>query len=85
MGRGSCAPLRRENGRCHEATMPMKPTPVEQCVTEGLNALTKNHATRLPGRLNRIMNVVIPTSLSRTMMGKMLAKTLVDRARQAAI
>jgi short-subunit dehydrogenase len=67
------------------ATMPMKPISVEQCVTEGLNALTKNHATRLPGRLNRIMNALIPTSLSRTMMGKMLAKTLVGRARQAAI
>lgn len=63
------------------ATMPMKPMPVEQCVFEGLEALKKNRATHLPGRINRIMNALIPTSLSRRMMGKMMAKTLVARVR----
>lgn len=65
------------------ATMPMKPMPVEQCVYEGLAALTKNRATHLPGRVNRIMNALIPTSLSRSMMGKMLAKALVGRTQPA--
>jgi hypothetical protein len=61
------------------ATMPMKPMKVEQCVSEGLDALQKNRATHLPGRLNRLMNGLIPASLSRAMMGKMLAKTLANK------
>jgi hypothetical protein len=63
------------------ATMPMKPMPVEQCVFEGLEAFKKNRATVLPGRVNRMMNTLIPTSLSRSMMGKMMAKTLAGRVR----
>ncbi len=63
------------------AKMPMKPMPVEQCVCEGLEALKKNRATVLPGRVNRVMNALIPTSLSRSMMGKMMARTLVTRVR----
>jgi len=66
------------------ATMPMKPMPVEQCVFEGLEALKRNRATHLSGRLNRIMNALIPASLSRTMTGKMMAKALAARARTAA-
>lgn len=56
--------------------MPMKPMTVEQCACEGLEGLSKNRATILPGRLNRMMNGLIPTSVSRSMMGKMIAKTL---------
>ncbi len=66
------------------ATMPMKPMPVEQCVFEGLEALKRNRATHLSGRLNRIMNALIPASLSRSMMGKMMAKALAARARTEA-
>jgi hypothetical protein len=62
------------------ATMPIKPMSVEQCVSEGIEALKKNRATILPGRMNRIMSALIPSSLSRSMMGKMLAKALVTRA-----
>jgi short-subunit dehydrogenase len=62
-------------------TMPMKPMPVEQCVYEGLEALRRNRATHLPGRMNRIMTALMPTSLSRSMMGKMMAKTLTTRPR----
>jgi short-subunit dehydrogenase len=66
------------------ADMPMKPMPVEQCVYEGLEALKRNRATHLSGRINRIMNALIPASLSRTMMGKMMAKALAARERNMA-
>lgn len=66
------------------ATMPMKPMSAEQCVFEGLEALKRNRATHLSGRMNRIMNTLIPASLSRSMMGKMMAKALAGRARTAA-
>jgi hypothetical protein len=64
--------------------MPMKPMTVEQCVFEGLAALQKNRSTILPGRINRIMDSLIPVSLARAMMGKMLGKALAARARPAA-
>lgn len=66
------------------ATMPMKPMSVEQCVREGLLALKQNRATHLSGRINRIMNALIPSSLSRAMMGKMLGKALASRAQKSA-
>jgi uncharacterized protein len=66
------------------ATMPMKPMLVAQCVFEGLEALTKNRATHIPGRINRIMHALIPTTLSRGMMGKMMAEALVTRTRPVA-
>jgi hypothetical protein len=65
------------------ATMPMKPMPVGQCVFEGLEALKRNRATHLSGRMNRIMNALIPASLSRGMMRTMMAKALSARARTA--
>lgn len=61
------------------ATMPMKPMPVEQCVFEGLEALKRNRATHLSGRINRIMNALIPAWLSRSLMRKMMAKALAAR------
>jgi uncharacterized protein len=66
------------------ADMPMKPMPVEQCVYEGLEALKRNRSTHLSGRINRIMNALIPASLSRSMMGKMMAKALAGRERTTA-
>lgn len=66
------------------ATMPMKPMPVEQCVFEGLRALKRNRATHLSGRVNRIMNALIPAQLSRGMMRKMMAKALANRAQTVA-
>jgi uncharacterized protein len=57
-------------------TMPMKPMAVEQCVSEGLKALQENRSMIIPGRLNRIMNAVVPASLVRGMMAKMFKKTL---------
>jgi short-subunit dehydrogenase len=61
------------------ATMPMKPMPVEQCVGEGLQALAANRALVIPGRLNRIMNAVIPAPAARAMMAGMFAKGLSHR------
>ena len=52
-----------------------------QGIYEGLEALRKNRATHLSGRMNRIMDALIPVSLSRSMMGKMIAKTVVARPR----
>lgn len=66
------------------ATMPMKPMPVEQCVFEGLEALKRNRATHLSGRINRIMSALIPARLSRGMMRTLMAKALAARTRSAA-
>jgi len=63
------------------ATMPIKPMPVEQCVFEGLEALKRNRATHLSGRINRIMNALIPARLSRGMMRTLMAKALAARGR----
>jgi hypothetical protein len=45
-------------------TMPMKPMKVEQCVSEGFKALQENRSMIVPGRLNRIMNALVPASLA---------------------
>jgi hypothetical protein len=56
------------------ATMLMKPMTVDRCVYEGLRALTKNRPIIIPGRINRIMNAVVPAALVRGMRAKMFAK-----------
>ncbi len=56
-------------------TMPMKPMTVDRCVYEGLRALSKNRPVMIPGRINRIMNAVIPAAVARGLMARMLAKT----------
>jgi short-subunit dehydrogenase len=60
-------------------TMPMKPMSVEQCVSEGLNALRENRSRIIPGRLNRIMNALVPASLTRKMEADMIGKALAIR------
>jgi hypothetical protein len=62
------------------ATMSMKPMTVDRCVDEGLRALIKNQPVIIPGRINRIMNAVIPAAVARRLMARMLAKTLVATA-----
>src|ERR1700722_7208702 len=49
-------------------TMPMKPTSVEQCVSEGLSGLVKNRSRIVPGRLNRTLNALVPAPLARKML-----------------
>jgi len=56
--------------------MPMKPMSVEQCVSEGLKALRENRSRIVPGRLNRIMNALVPASLARKMEADMIGKAL---------
>src|SRR2546428_8350351 len=65
-------------------TMPMKPMSVEQCVSEGLNALRENRSGIVPGRMNRIMNALVPASVKRTMTAKMLSKTLANKPTPAS-
>ena len=57
-------------------TSPMKPMSVEQCVSEGLNALRENRSRIIPGRLNRFMDAFVPAFVKRTMTAKMLGKAL---------
>src|SRR5271166_5123385 len=57
-------------------TMPMKPMSVEQCVSEGLGGLLKNRSRIVPGRLNRILNALVPASLARKMEADLLGKGL---------
>lgn len=57
------------------AAMPVKPMPVERCVREALAALAANRASIMPGRLYRIMNRLMPASLSRRMTAAMMLKS----------
>jgi len=60
-------------------TMPLKPMSVEQCVSEGLSGLRKNRSKVVPGRLNRIMNALVPAFLARTLEADLLGKALASR------
>jgi short-subunit dehydrogenase len=61
-------------------TLPMKPMSVEQCVSEALKALLKNRSRIVPGRLNRIMNALVPASLGRKMYADLLGKGFASKA-----
>jgi short-subunit dehydrogenase len=64
-------------------TMPMKPMSVEQCVSEGLSGLVKNRSRIVPGRLNRILNALVPPSLARKMLADLLGKGLASKSAPA--
>jgi short-subunit dehydrogenase len=64
-------------------TMPMKPMSVEQCVSEGLSGLLKNRSRIVPGRLNRIMNALVPASLARKLLADLLGKGLASKSAPA--
>ena len=49
-----------------------KPLSVQQSVREGLQALNANEMEVIPGRLNRVMNMVTPGWMKWLMNGKML-------------
>ena len=61
-------------------TMPMKPMKVEQCVSEAIRGLAANRSLVIPGRMNRIMNAIVPASVTRTMMAKMIEKSLATKS-----
>src|SRR6266404_6018410 len=64
-------------------TMPMKPMSVEQCVSEALDGLRQNRSKVIPGRLNRILNALVPASLARKIEADLLGKGLASKARSA--
>src|ERR1700731_68400 len=64
-------------------TMPMKPMSVEQCVSEGLSGLRKNRSRVVPGRLNRIMNALVPASLARKLLADLLGTALANKPASA--
>jgi uncharacterized protein len=64
-------------------TMPLKPMTVEQCVSEGLSGLIKNRSRVVPGRLNRIMNALVPPSLARKLEADLLGKGIASKAASA--
>jgi uncharacterized protein len=64
-------------------TMPTKPMSVEQCVAEGLRGLVKNRSRIVPGRLNRILNALVPASLARKMLADMLGKGIANKSAPA--
>jgi short-subunit dehydrogenase len=65
-------------------TMPLKPMSVEQCVSEGLSGLLKNRSRIVPGRLNRIMNAIVPASFARKMEADMIDKALASKSASAS-
>jgi uncharacterized protein len=72
-----------EKFRFDPKTMPLKPMSVEQCVSEGLSGLLKNRSRIVPGRLNRIMNALVPASLARKMEAHMIVKGLASKSATA--
>jgi uncharacterized protein len=56
--------------------MPRKPMSPKQCASEALRDFRKGHSKSLPGRINRVMRTIIPASVARVMMGKMIRQTL---------
>jgi hypothetical protein len=63
--------------------MPMKPMSVEQCVSEGLSGLLKNRSKIVPGRLNRILNALVPASLARKIEADLIVKGLASKSAPA--
>jgi short-subunit dehydrogenase len=61
-------------------TMPMKPMSVEQCVSEALSGLRKNRSKVIPGRLNRILNALVPASLARKIEADLIDRGLASKS-----
>src|SRR5713226_7120458 len=64
-------------------TMPMKPMSVEQCVSEALSSLRRNRSKVIPGRLNRILNALVPASLARKIEADLIDKGLARKSAPA--
>src|SRR5882757_3016239 len=64
-------------------TMPMKPMSVEQCVSEALSSLRKNRSKVVPGRLNRILNALVPASLARKIEADLIDEGLAIKSASA--
>jgi len=66
-------------------TMPLKPMSVEQCVSEALSGLLKNRSRVVPGRLNRILNALVPASLARKIEADLIDKGLASKSASARL
>ncbi len=67
---------------CDRATKRMKPMSTAQCVSEALRAFRRKRSLSLPGSVNRVLSAIIPASIMRVMMGKMIEQTLASRTRK---
>jgi short-subunit dehydrogenase len=61
----------------------LKPMSTEQCVAEGLAALSANRATHIAGRMNRMLAALMPRRLATRMYGSLSAQVLAKRSGQA--
>ena len=50
---------------------------------EGLSGLLKNRSRVVPGRLNRIMNALVPASLARKLLADLLGKGIASKSAPA--
>jgi len=57
----------------------MNPMSIVQRLSEGLSGLLKNRSRIVPGRLNRVMNALVPASLARKMLVDMFGKWLASK------
>ncbi len=57
----------------------LKPMSSEQCVAEGLAALSANRATHIAGRMNRMLAALLPHRLAIRMYGSMSAQVLMKQ------
>lgn len=54
--------------------LPMRPMRAQQVASEALAGLANNRAVVVPGLMNRIMRVLIPPAVTRSMMGSLFRK-----------
>lgn len=60
----------------------LKPMSPEQCVVEGLAALSANRATHIAGSMNRMLATLMPRRLATRIYGSMSAQVLAKRNRE---
>lgn len=63
--------------------LPLRMMSPEECAAEGLAALKANRATRIAGRMNRIMAAVMPRALVSSMFGKMMHQAVMARSERS--
>lgn len=64
--------------------LPVRPMSPQQCVAEGLAALSANHATHIAGRLNRILAAAMPRPLAIRMYGSLTQQLMRRHSASAA-
>jgi short-subunit dehydrogenase len=63
----------------------LKPMSTEQCVAEGLAALSANRATHIAGRMNRLLAALMPRWLATGMYGSLSAQVLAKQSTEAGV